>query len=177
MARDTCPTIARNPVPALKRYRKQPAMKTRESGMPEEAMWQGFFDPPSILAKLGLDAKCGNVVDFGCGYGTFTIPAARIVQATVFAFDIEAEMVEATCCKAEAAELKNVVVMEKDFAAEGTGFLIVTPASIVVVFAGLFVGLASGRLVGFVNGPFVDVAASFRAVFLGVLFFAIVPSP
>ena len=96
-------------------------MKTRESGMPDETMWQGFFDPPSILAKLGLDAKCGNVVEFGCGYGTFTIPAAGIVQGTVFTFDIEAEMVEATRFKAEAAGLKNVVVLQKDFAAEGTG--------------------------------------------------------
>jgi hypothetical protein len=67
-------------------------MKTRESGMPEESMWQGFFDPEAVLGKLGLSSACGNVVDFGCGYGTFTIPAARIVRGTVFAFDIEVEM-------------------------------------------------------------------------------------
>jgi SAM-dependent methyltransferase len=96
-------------------------MKTRESGMPEEAIWRGFFDPPTILAKLGLTSDCRNVVDFGCGYGTFTVPAARIVQGTVFAFDIEAEMVEATRCKAEIAHAKNVEVMPRDFAAAGTG--------------------------------------------------------
>lgn len=29
-------------------------MKMRESGMPDEAMWEGFFDPPAGLGKLGL---------------------------------------------------------------------------------------------------------------------------
>ena len=51
-------------------------MKTRESGMPDESMWDSFFDPPTVLAKLGLTDECRDVVDFGCGYGTFTIPAA-----------------------------------------------------------------------------------------------------
>ena len=53
-------------------------MKARESGMPEESVWAGFFAPETILRKLGLTSSCGDVVDFGCGYGTFTIPAARI---------------------------------------------------------------------------------------------------
>lgn len=42
-------------------------MKTRESGMPEEGVWQGFFAPPAVLVKLALTSACGNVVDFGCG--------------------------------------------------------------------------------------------------------------
>lgn len=96
-------------------------MKTRESGMPDEEMWQGFFDPPAILAKLGLTSACRNVVEFGCGYGTFTIPAARIVQGTVYALDIEPEMVTTTCLKAKAAGLKNIQVRQRDFAAEGSG--------------------------------------------------------
>ncbi len=96
-------------------------MKARESGMPEEAMWQGFFDPPAILAKMGLTSQRGKVVDFGCGYGTFAIPAARLVRGVVYALDIEPEMVAATRAKAEAAGLKNVVVLQKDFVAEGTG--------------------------------------------------------
>jgi len=39
-------------------------MKTRESGMPDEEMWQTFFDAEAILRSLGLDATCGDVVDF-----------------------------------------------------------------------------------------------------------------
>lgn len=96
-------------------------MKTRESGMPEEAVWQVFFDPPAVLAKLGLTSKCGNVVDFGCGYGTFTIPAARIVSGTVYALDIEPEMVAATRCKAQSLGLRNVETGQCDFVLEGSG--------------------------------------------------------
>lgn len=96
-------------------------MKTRESGMPEEAIWQGFFDPPTVLAALGLTSKCRNVVDFGCGYGTFTIPAARIVSGTVYALDIESEMVAATRCKAQSLGLKNVEARQRDFVVDGSG--------------------------------------------------------
>jgi len=59
-------------------------MKARESGMPEETMWQGFFDPPAILAKMGLTPQCGKAVDFGCGYGTFAIPRCRQVRERFF---------------------------------------------------------------------------------------------
>ena len=96
-------------------------MKTRESGMPDESMWESFFDPPTVLAKLGLTDECRDVVDFGCGYGTFTIPAARIAQGIVHAFDIEAEMVAATAARAKAAGLTNVQVWQRDFVADGTG--------------------------------------------------------
>ena len=96
-------------------------MKTRESGMPDESMWSGFFLPEQTLAKLGLTGSFRDVVDFGCGYGTFTIPAARIVRGTVHALDIEAEMVEATARKAVEAGLNNVHVERRDFVAEGTG--------------------------------------------------------
>lgn len=96
-------------------------MKTRESGMPEESMWQGFFQPEAVLKRLGLSTDCRDVVDFGCGYGTFTIPAAQIVSGTVHALDIEPEMIELTRCKAEAAGLKNVEVRYRDFVADGSG--------------------------------------------------------
>lgn len=55
-------------------------MKTRESGMPDESRWSGFFAPEVALEKLGLNPDSGDVVDFGCGYGTFAIPAAKIVR-------------------------------------------------------------------------------------------------
>jgi ubiquinone/menaquinone biosynthesis C-methylase UbiE len=61
------------------------------------------------------------VVDFGCGYGTFTLPAARITSGTVYALDIEPEMVHATEAKARKAGLQNVKTMLRDFVDEGTG--------------------------------------------------------
>ncbi len=89
--------------------------------MPDEAMWSGFFSPAETLAKLGLTASCSDVVDFGCGYGTFSIPAAQLVRGTVHALDIEAAMVEATRRKAEDAGLGNVRVIHRDVVADGTG--------------------------------------------------------
>ena len=96
-------------------------MKTRESGMPPEKMWQGFFEPNSILAKLGMDANCGDVLEFGCGYGTFTIPAATMVRGKVYAMDIEPEMLAITRAKADAAGLHNVELMQRDFVTQGSG--------------------------------------------------------
>ena len=96
-------------------------MKTRESGMPEESMWMGFFDAETVLRKLGLPSSCGDVVDFGCGYGTFTIPAARMISGTVHALDIEPEMVRATAAKALEAGLQNVKTYLRDFVTDGTG--------------------------------------------------------
>ena len=54
-------------------------------------------------------------MDFGCGYGTFTLPAARIVSGTIHALDIEAEMVQATQAKAEAEGLRNVKTYMRNF--------------------------------------------------------------
>lgn len=35
-------------------------MKTRESGMPNQSVWDGFFSPGQTLAKMGL-SQMGNV--------------------------------------------------------------------------------------------------------------------
>ncbi len=51
-------------------------MKARESGMPDEQMWDQFFDTDFILKGLGIQNLTGTIVDMGCGYGTFTVPAA-----------------------------------------------------------------------------------------------------
>ena len=96
-------------------------MKTRQSGMPDESMWQGFFDPHIVLRKLGLCADSGDVVDFGCGYRTFTIPAAKITHGIVHAIDIDPGMAQATRLRAEAEHLTNVRVSVRDFVENGTG--------------------------------------------------------
>lgn len=89
--------------------------------MPDEKCWASFFDPPLILAQLGLTAACHDVAEFGCGYGTFTVPAARIISGTVHAFDIDPEMIEATRSRLMAAGLSNIHLCLRDFVAEGTG--------------------------------------------------------
>ena len=96
-------------------------MKTRESGMPEEGLWSTFFEVDSVLDRLGLTDGCGNLVEFGCGYGTFTIPAARRIRGTLYTVDIEAELVRSTALKAESAGLSNVEAVVRDFMADGAG--------------------------------------------------------
>jgi ubiquinone/menaquinone biosynthesis C-methylase UbiE len=96
-------------------------MKTRESGMPEEDQWKSFFDPDFILNALGLEQSSQLVVDLGCGYGTFSIPAARRVAGTVYAIDIDPQMIETCQVRVKEAGLRNVICQERDFTALGTG--------------------------------------------------------
>lgn len=96
-------------------------MKTRESGMPGEAMWESFFSPTATLEMLGLTPECMDTVEFGCGYGTFTIPAAKLISGTVFSLDIEPDMIAATDARASREGLGNVQTITRDFAADGSG--------------------------------------------------------
>src|SRR5262245_9051014 len=70
-------------------------MKIRDSGMPDEAYWESLFDVPLILDRLGI-AGCRDVAELGCGYGTFTVPIARIVSGTVYTFDVDPAMIART---------------------------------------------------------------------------------
>ena len=89
--------------------------------MPEEQIWQGLFDPENILNLLGVNSLTGNIVDFGCGYGTFSIPAARRTKGIVYAIDIEEEMTQRAQENASKKGLENVSVIRRDFINEGTG--------------------------------------------------------
>lgn len=96
-------------------------MKTRESGMPEEAMWESFFDPEWVLKALQLDNDVCDAADFGCGYGTFAIPAARRIRGTLHGFDIESAMIEECERRAAAQRVHNARFCQRDFLADGTG--------------------------------------------------------
>jgi SAM-dependent methyltransferase len=97
-------------------------MKGRESGMPDEAWWATFFEPDGALDRLfGADGPQGDIVEFGCGYGTFTLPAARRTGGVVTALDIEPDMVERVVRQAAASNRDNVRASVRDFVAHGTG--------------------------------------------------------
>lgn len=96
-------------------------MKVRDSGMPDENTWEGFFDARQILARLDLIDSDEDVVDFGCGYGTFTIAAAQLTSGTVYALDIEPPMLAATEARTRSLGLANVRVVGRDFVADGSG--------------------------------------------------------
>jgi len=89
--------------------------------MPEEAYWETLFGVPLILDRLGIDARLRDVVEFGCGYGTFTIPVAKRISGTVTTFDIDEAMVERTRQRAAGAGAYNVVYVVRDVFADGFG--------------------------------------------------------
>jgi SAM-dependent methyltransferase len=89
--------------------------------MPEEAPWENLLDVPLILDRLGIDAQIGDVVELGCGYGTFTIPVARRIRGRVLAFDLEADMVARTQQRAREAGLGNILCQQRDVAERGHG--------------------------------------------------------
>jgi ubiquinone/menaquinone biosynthesis C-methylase UbiE len=97
-------------------------VKVRESGMPEQAVWESFFDPPAILQALGLTNKCLDALEFGCGYGTFTTAAATIITGTIHALDIDETMLRKARAKGSAVGLTNIKYEARDFLAQGCGF-------------------------------------------------------
>ena len=60
-------------------------LKGRESGMPDEAYWASFFEAKVVIDRLLGTVVPGNVIEFGCGYGSFTVPAARRTTERVIA--------------------------------------------------------------------------------------------
>ena len=96
-------------------------MKLRESGMPEEAYWETLFDVPLILDRLGIDSSLKNVVELGCGYGTFTLPIAGRISGTLTTFDIDETMIERTRQRAAAADLRNIAYVVRDVFSDGFG--------------------------------------------------------
>ncbi len=106
-------------------------MKIRESDMPKEADWAMLFDPPEVLKLLGVDSNVNDIADFGCGYGTFSIPAAKIIRGKIYALDINPEMVKTVERKGEELHLNNIVPVLRDFISDGSGL---APSSIAFVF-------------------------------------------
>ncbi len=96
-------------------------MKIRESGMPDKEMWESFFDPEFYLMELGLNRACRTVVDLGCGYGTFTIPAARMINGYVNALNIDESFIAVCETRVKEAGINNVNSQQGDFISEGTG--------------------------------------------------------
>jgi ubiquinone/menaquinone biosynthesis C-methylase UbiE len=94
--------------------------RVRESGMPEEEYWGSFFDPECILAALACP-RVGDIIEFGCGYGHFTLPAAKLTTGTVYALDIDPAMIERTAGRVHDEGLTNVVTIDRDFVADGCG--------------------------------------------------------
>ncbi len=96
-------------------------MKVRESGMPDESYWKSFFDVNKIFTLLQLNNEVADLVEFGSGYGTFTVPASEIVKGKIYALEIEPEMISHLSDKILTENLPNIILLQRDFVLEGTG--------------------------------------------------------
>ena len=96
-------------------------MKVRESGMPEEKQWSQFFDVELIFDELEINSEINDMVEVGCGYGTFTIPAAKQISRKLYGFDIEAEMIDIVKQKIKNEHIDNVILKQRDVLADTTG--------------------------------------------------------
>jgi len=95
--------------------------RIRESGIPPEEVWSGFFDAEKILDAMKIDSAVRDAADFACGYGTFTIPAARRIQGIMFALDIDPRMVRSVDEKSSSLGLANVKSLIRDLLHDGSG--------------------------------------------------------
>jgi len=95
-------------------------MKYRESGMPDEQMWDTFFNPMQTLYQLDINENIKTLIDIGCGYGTFLIPAAKLVKNKVIGIDIENEMIEVCRRKFQEQGIKNIDLLYGDISTEQT---------------------------------------------------------
>ena len=96
-------------------------MKVRDSGMPEETQWNNFFHVDFLLSELSIDSKINDLVEIGSGYGTFTIPSAKLIQGKLFAFDMEEDMIEILNHKIHNEQINNIVLERRDILTDTTG--------------------------------------------------------
>jgi ubiquinone/menaquinone biosynthesis C-methylase UbiE len=73
-----------------------------------------------ILDGMLVNSEILGLADFGCGYGTFTIPAAKRIRGILYAIDVEPEMLRTVNLKARNEGLTNVRGTLSDLLREGS---------------------------------------------------------
>ncbi len=89
--------------------------------MPEEDIWSDFFNVGLIFTELQISPDILDLAEIGCGYGTFTIPAARIITGIVYTFEIESEMLGILKQKLVREDVRNVRPEQRDVLTQKTG--------------------------------------------------------
>ncbi len=89
--------------------------------MPAEDLWASFFNIDLILSELQINSDVNDMVEVGCGYGTFTIPVAKKISGNLYAFDIEEEMLDIVTHKLNNEFVSNVILEHRDILSQTTG--------------------------------------------------------
>ena len=80
-----------------------------------------LFNVDLILSELQINSDVVTLVEVGCGYGTFTIPASKQIKGKLYAFDIEKEMIDLVWEKIKAQHIQNVIPDHRDVLIHTTG--------------------------------------------------------
>ena len=85
------------------------------SGLLDANQRLGSLSPVDLLVQSGLSEGM-TVVDYGCGPGFLTLPAARVVgrEGRVYAVDVEPSMVALVAERAVEAGLRNVDALHNE---------------------------------------------------------------
>ncbi len=82
--------------------------------MPDQDQWEEFFDSIEIFEKFGLTDENAKGADIACGYGTFTIPLAKLNFGTIYAVDINDEFLSLVEKRALKQNLRNIKTVNGD---------------------------------------------------------------
>lgn len=90
---------------------------TKHVGFLGEFRFKRWLDnhASDVLSEIGV--REGQIVlDFGCGSGTYTIPAAKLVgkDGRIYALDISKQSLDKLMTKAKQEELQNIVRVDAD---------------------------------------------------------------
>ncbi len=89
-------------------------MLYRETGMPDEQTWITFFNPTDTLLQLGVNQHIHTLIDIGCGYGTFLIPASKLITGTAIGIDIDEAMLQICEQKVHEQGIQNLTLLHGD---------------------------------------------------------------
>lgn len=97
-------------------------MKVRDSDMPKQRYWENFFNVPLVLDQMKITRDINSLVEFGCGYGTFTLPIANKISGLVTSLEIDDRMLKIVNKRLNSQHQRdNVCLIKRDFIVEGTG--------------------------------------------------------
>lgn len=96
-------------------------MKIIDSGMPDRDTWKRFFKHRIIFKKLEINHSIKDLVEIGFGYGTFIIPASRLISGNLYAFDIKGQFFENIQHQIQRLEISNIIPDKRDVIETGTG--------------------------------------------------------
>lgn len=89
--------------------------------MPPEDTWADFFNVDLILSELNINSKISDLVEIGCGYGTFTIPTSKQISGNLYTFDVENDMLVIVNEKLTNQHINNVILEQRDVLTQTTG--------------------------------------------------------